>query len=257
MKIGKDGLLYVLQWSGNGKVKRYDLEGNWIDDFTKTAVPTSIGIDWDSSGNLYVSSYSSKYVEKFNADGESLGKFIASGLSGPTNIEFDEDGNLLVLDYDAGVVRKFDKNGNKISDLTTGVGQCEGLHLLQNGNLLVGVGSKSSIKEYNKNGQFIKDVVLQGNLGLKTPNAVVVRPVSTKTINPKYSNAWLYSCSGNECTPNKELIQSIESVEIYNSTGQLVQKLKPDQSFSKDSPEQILIAVGINGEGKILHQIIL
>ena len=55
MKIGKDSLLYVLQWSGNGYVKRYELDGTFLDDFTNSNVPQSIGIDWDVNGNLYVS----------------------------------------------------------------------------------------------------------------------------------------------------------------------------------------------------------
>ena len=54
MKIGDDGLLYVLQWVGNGKVKRYQLDGTFVDDFTETGVVSSIGIHWDTQGNLYV-----------------------------------------------------------------------------------------------------------------------------------------------------------------------------------------------------------
>ena len=47
IKIGPDGLLYVLQWSGNGSVLRFDLEGNNMGEFTKVGVPQSIGLDWD------------------------------------------------------------------------------------------------------------------------------------------------------------------------------------------------------------------
>lgn len=73
MKIGTDSLLYVLQWSGNGKVKRYQLDGTFVDEFTSVGVPQSIGIDWDNNGNLYVSSYSGDNVRKFDANGNDLG----------------------------------------------------------------------------------------------------------------------------------------------------------------------------------------
>src|SRR4030095_8934636 len=43
MKIGADSLLYVLQWNGNGKVLRYDLNGVFVDEFTSLSVPQSIG----------------------------------------------------------------------------------------------------------------------------------------------------------------------------------------------------------------------
>src|SRR6187402_580738 len=58
MKIGLDGYLYVLQWNGNGKVRRYNMNGTLNDDFTDVGVPQSIGCDWDMFGNFYVSSYS-------------------------------------------------------------------------------------------------------------------------------------------------------------------------------------------------------
>ena len=49
MKIGADSLLYVLQWTGNGKVRRYQLDGTFVNEFTSVGVAQSIGIDWDLS----------------------------------------------------------------------------------------------------------------------------------------------------------------------------------------------------------------
>ena len=40
---------------GNGKVKRYELDGTFVDDFTSVGVSQSIGIDWDSNGNWAMS----------------------------------------------------------------------------------------------------------------------------------------------------------------------------------------------------------
>lgn len=86
MKIGSDSLLYILQWSGNGKVLRYQLDGTFVDEFTSMGVPQSIGLDWDSDGNLYVSSYTGDHVRIFDSNGNDLGLFVNSNLVGPTNI---------------------------------------------------------------------------------------------------------------------------------------------------------------------------
>lgn len=105
MKIGADSLLYVLQWSGNGKVRRYQLDGTYAGEFTSVGVPQSIGLDWDSNGNLYVSSYTGDNVRKFDPNGNDLGLFVTSNLAGPTNIWFDDNGDLLVSDYDGTAVK--------------------------------------------------------------------------------------------------------------------------------------------------------
>ena len=36
MRMGKDGLLYILQWQGDGKVKKYDIQGNILSNATQT-----------------------------------------------------------------------------------------------------------------------------------------------------------------------------------------------------------------------------
>ena len=55
MKIGKDSLLYVLQWGNEGKVLRFNLDGTLVDEFTSTGITNGIGLDWDMDGNLFVS----------------------------------------------------------------------------------------------------------------------------------------------------------------------------------------------------------
>ncbi len=173
MKIGKDSLLYVLQWTGVGKVKRYNLNGNFIDDFTNVGVPTSIGMDWDQNGNLYVSSFNGKYIERFNLQGQSMGKFISAGLVGPTNIHFLTNGQLLVLDYSAGNVKLYDGEGKFLKNLVMGVVNCEGIHVNSDGSFIIGVGQSASVRWYDAEGKFIKNLVSPGSLQLKNPNAVV------------------------------------------------------------------------------------
>jgi streptogramin lyase len=182
MKIGEDSLLYVLQWSGNGKVRRYQLDGTFVDEFTSVGVTNSIGIDWDSNGNLYISSYNGAYVRKFDGSGNDLGLFINSNLLGPTNIWFDAGGDMLVSDYNGTAVKRFDSNGNYIIDFLTGLSNSEGVDFFPNGNILIGNGATSSVKLFDSAGNYIEDFISSGAGNLLTPNAVVIRDNSTVSV---------------------------------------------------------------------------
>lgn len=175
MKIGPDNLLYVLQWSGNGSVLRYQLDGTFVDQHTDIGVVQSIGLDWDSSGNLYVSSFNDKIVRKFDSNGNNLGIYVNSNLQGPTNIWFDENDNLFVCDWTGGKVVKFDMNGNFTEDFITGLNQVEGVDIFPNGNIILGNGNTSEVKLYDAQGNFIQNLVSSGSGGLLKPNAVVIR----------------------------------------------------------------------------------
>jgi len=61
--------------TGNGKVRRYQLDGTFVDEFTSVGVTQSIGLDWDSAGNLYVSLFDGKSVRKFDSNGNDQGLF--------------------------------------------------------------------------------------------------------------------------------------------------------------------------------------
>ena len=193
MKIGKDGLLYVLQWNGNGRVLRYQLNGTYVGEFTNVGVTQSIGLDWDTAGNLYVSSFDRAQVRKFDSNGNDLGLFISSNLSGPTNITFDSDGDLLVSDYIAGSVKRFDSNGIFVGNFISGVSKVEGIDAFNNGNILLGIGANGSVRMYDSEGVFIEDFVTRSTSGLLTPNAIVIRNDTTAdafNINPGLNDAW-------------------------------------------------------------------
>lgn len=182
MKIGSDGTLYVLQWNGTGRVKRYALDGTSLGDFTTVEVPQSIGLAWDTSGNLYVSSYAADLVRKFDPQGNDLGIFIDSDLVGPTNIWFNSDGDLLVADFDGGAVKRFGPDGEYLGIFIPGLANTEGVAFLPNGNLLLGDGGTHSVKLFNADGDFLSDLIPSGSGGLITPNAVVVRQGSQVSI---------------------------------------------------------------------------
>jgi sugar lactone lactonase YvrE len=193
MKIGADSLLYVLQWGGNGKVKRYELDGTFVDDFTSVGVSQSIGIDWDSNGNLYVSSYSEDNVRKFDQDGNDMGLFVTTNLLGPTNIWFDENGELLVIDYNGTAVKRYNTSGTFINNFITGLGNAEGVDFFPNGNILIGNGATSSVKMFDSNGNYIEDLIPSGSGGLMTPNAVVIRETNVLSVddNTLKSNSFI------------------------------------------------------------------
>ncbi len=183
MKIGPDGLLYVLQWRGDYLVLRFELDGTPLGAFTSVGVKESIGLDWDSDGNLYVSSYNENgatgfFVKKFDPSGNDLGTFISSGLRGPTNIWFDDSGNLMVNDWLEGAIVKFSPSGSFISTFTSGIQQVEGVDFLDNGDIIIGVGSSSSVNQYTSSGSLVRSLVTSGLGGLIKPNAVRVRRVN-------------------------------------------------------------------------------
>jgi len=200
IKIGPDGLLYVLQWQGSGLVKRYQLDGTPLGDFTDVGVIESIGLDWDTDGNLYVSSFSGASVRKFSPSGEDMGLFINSNLQGPTNIYFDEQGDLLVLDWRGTSVRRFDSNGNFQGDFLTGLSQAEGVDFMPNGNILIGNGGTGAVKMFQPDGTYVTDLVPSGSGGLIRPNAVVIRQPETVffSLNPGLNDAWF-----NPATPGQ------------------------------------------------------
>jgi len=182
MKIGADSLLYVLQWSGNGKVRRYELDGTFVGEFTSVGVTQSIGIDWDDDGNLYVSSYGGASVRKFDTNGNDLDLFVNSNLAGPTNIWFDDNGDLLVIDYNGTAVKRFTSSGTFISNFITSLGSAEGVDFFPNGNILIGNGATHSVKMYDSNGVYIEDFIPNGSGGLVTPNAVVIRETNVSSV---------------------------------------------------------------------------
>jgi sugar lactone lactonase YvrE len=191
MKIGPEGRLYVLQWSGNGRVLRYDRFGELVDNFTNLGLDQGIGLDWDSAGNLYVASYNRRLVRKFDINGLDQGNFISNNLAGPTNIWFDDNGDLLVSDFDGGAVKRFDSQGVYLGNFINGLSQSEGVDFLPNGNVLIGNGGTHSVKMFTPGGTYVEDIIPNGSGGLIQPNAVVVRekPVDFQ-INAGLNDAW-------------------------------------------------------------------
>jgi DNA-binding beta-propeller fold protein YncE len=233
MKIGSDGLLYVLQWSSSdNKVLRYQLNGTFVDEFTSAGVPQSIGLDWDSEGKLYVSSYGGKYVQYFDTDGNDLGAFISANLSGPTNIWFVENGDLLVNDYLGASVKRFGPDGEYLGIYISGLFYPEGVAYLENGNILIGNGGTSAVKMFDPEGNFLEDLVESGAGDLITPNAIVIRDVPAVTIPEKHiKSSFIYPTYGRTFYLDPSFRDGLDSIEIYSLGGAMIEKMAVQDSF--------------------------
>jgi hypothetical protein len=224
MKIGADNLLYVLQWSGNGKVLRYNLNGTFVDEFTNAGVINSIGMDWDSVGNLYVSSYNGSTIRKFDPSGNDLGLFISSNLLGPTNIWFDDNGDLITLNWDGGAIRKFSSSGAYIGNMATGIINPEGIAFLSNGNFLIGNGGTSGmITEFTSAGVAV-GTFATGN-GLSFPNAIFVHDPALSTDENLVPEAFVFPSVGENFTVSQSVIHAFESMVVYDLTGRVIERI--------------------------------
>lgn len=179
MAIGPDNLLYVISWNG-GPVKRFKLDGTFVDDFT-TSINEAIGIAWDKLNNMYVSSFnsgSSGFIKKFDALGADLGVFINTNIQGPTDIWFDSEGNMLVNDWSGNKVEKFNASGNYIGTFISNIGAPEGVDFMDDGTILIGSSSIGAVWRFDNEGNFIEEVVAPEAGGLNTTSAVKVRKVN-------------------------------------------------------------------------------
>ncbi|MAP54720.1 hypothetical protein [Altibacter sp.] len=226
MKVGPDGLLYVIQWdTTNNKVLRYSLEGTFEGEFTAIGVPRSIGMAWDSAGDLYVSSYSESTVRKFNGTtGADMGLFIDSGLNGPTNIFFEASGNMIVFSYNNGIIKRYDASGNFIEDLITGLSGPEGVAFFPNGDILIGNGGDGTVKRYDSNYNFIENFIESGPL--TTPNAIVIRediPLSIpSTIEKK---TFVLPTIGTKFRLNMPMLSGYSHLNVYSISGTFVETI--------------------------------
>lgn len=223
MAFGPDGLIYVLQWFGNGRVLRYETDGTYLGEFTNASVPRSIGLAWDSDGNLYVASYNQSTIRVFDTEGNDNGNFIESGLNGPTNIWFDESGNLLVNNYNAGQVLKFDSSGEFVDVLIAGISWNEGVAVLPNGDYLIGGGQNGVVNQYHPDGTLVQELISSQPLDLMTPNAVVLRNQTTfGTDDLQVADVVISPVPGDYFQLRSETDLEIDMIEVLDASGKRV-----------------------------------
>ncbi|MEM6345935.1 MAG: hypothetical protein AAF927_18725 [Bacteroidota bacterium] len=259
MKIGPDSLLYVLQWGGNGRVLRYQLDGTLVDEFTSVGVSNSIGLAWDAIGNLYVSSYDGDYVRYFDSQGNDLGFFAITNLDGPTNIWFDDKGNLLVVDYDGNAVKRFDPAGVYDGIFISGLGNAEGVAFMDNGDILIGNGASSSVKRFSDSGLYLNDFIASGAGNLINPNAVVIRENNSTSIRPAMTeNATILS-------PNYGTVfalalspqQRAKQIQVYNLAAKMVSEISEPIWTADDLAPGFYFVLAELADGRRLRQKIM
>lgn len=176
MILGSDSLIYVTQWGG--KVVRFTLDGDFVDEFSSIDIPAGLGMVWDDDDNLYVTSWGTNgfdgQVYKFDSEGNSQGAFINSDiLEGPVGIWRDNAGNFYVVDWRLGSVLRFDSAGNFIDTFISGTERTEGHAFRSDGAILLCNVSISQVKRYNADGSF-NEIFING--GLAGPNAITFGP---------------------------------------------------------------------------------
>lgn len=228
MKIGQDGLLYVLEWGGNdSRVLRYDLTGNFIDTFTNITVAQSIGIAWDVAGSVFISSFGGADVYRFNASGIYTGIPIIGPINtfGPTNIWFDSAGDIIILDWTGNKVKKYNASFVQQPDFIASIPRPEGYAYLTNGDLLIGSGGGApSVRRYDSSGNFIG--FFATGSGLQNPNAICLKATTADLDEPKATQGNSVSPSmGTTFYVNAELLKDSNEVTIFNLRGELAKHI--------------------------------
>ncbi len=180
--LGADDLIYVTQWGATqNKVVRFDLDGNFVDEWSSVGVPEGCGMAWDSAGNLYVTTWSNGlgtgtdgFVRKFDENGTDMGIVVNSSiLQGPVGIWIDENDDLFVIDWTQGAVLKFNSSGVFQQTFISGMSRTEGNDMGPDGKYYLCDWQQNRVNRYNADGTF--DMMLV-NQGLNIPNSLAFGP---------------------------------------------------------------------------------
>lgn len=257
MKIGDDGLLYVLQWSNtDNKVLRYQLDGTFVDEYTDTGVSQSIGFDWNDASHIFVSSFGGALVQQYDDTGTDAGTFINSNLSGPTNLEI-EDGIMYILDWNAGKCVRFDAStGAFIDDFIITLQNPEGLAFLPNGHLLIGDNGTNSVREFDASGNDLGEYTTGGNL--VTPNAVILRDSIFLSVSEEVLNTVIATPSiGSRFSINPKMALNFRAIDVYDVNGSLVTSIELSNTplwNAQDLSEGIYFMVATTPNGQKASQ---
>lgn len=170
----RNGMLYVSDFGTSQSVHRFDaFTGNHIDQFI-TGVPSADGQEWDSDGNIYISS--GNRVRRFDSNGVFIDDFVAGGIGLALDNLFLPDGTFLVSDFNFGVVRHYDANGNLLGNVISLPGP-QGLEIgpdghLYAGSFFTGVINRYDISTFQLLGQAADATGTTNNFTFGPPSAV-------------------------------------------------------------------------------------
>ena len=92
----ENGRAVIVNWGGNADILAVDIESGAVTTIVDgTGLGNCDGIDMDSDGRYYVSSWSPNRITRFSNDFSSSETVVSSGLSSPADISFDVTNNIL------------------------------------------------------------------------------------------------------------------------------------------------------------------
>ena len=92
----ENGRAIIVNWGGNSDILAVDLESGALTTIVNgTGLGNCDGIDMDSDGRYYVSSWSPNRITRFSNDFSQTETVVNSGLSSPADISFDETNHIL------------------------------------------------------------------------------------------------------------------------------------------------------------------
>ncbi len=134
--------------------------------FAGTNLSLSVGLAFDSSGNLYAANYGNDTISKFDASGGYVSN-ISSNLSGPWGLAFDSSGNLYAGNPNQNTISKFNSSGGYVSSISSNLGTPGGLAFDSSGNLYA-ANYGGTISKFDASGGYVSDISsnLSGPIGL-------------------------------------------------------------------------------------------
>jgi hypothetical protein len=92
----ENGRAIIVNWGGNADILGVDIESGAVTTIVNgTGLGNCDGIDMDSDGRYYVSSWSPNRITRFSNDFSSSETVVSSGLSSPADISFDDTNHIL------------------------------------------------------------------------------------------------------------------------------------------------------------------
>lgn len=101
--------------TGSGNIQHYNSAGTLLETLNNGSGGYTTGSAFDSTGNFYVTNFSSHTVSKFDGPNDPHTRTsFGSGYSTPESIVFDSAGNVYVGNVGGGI-QKFDSSGNLLT----------------------------------------------------------------------------------------------------------------------------------------------
>jgi len=115
---GANNRLIFTTWTTPARIKAVDLGSNVVSDITTTNVGLVDGIDDDSDGNYYISSWSPDRITKYTNDFSSFETVVTPALDSPADVGYNQASNILAIPVFDDVIF-IDLNVLSISDVSS------------------------------------------------------------------------------------------------------------------------------------------